>query len=544
MLDLRHCRRALVLAPHPDDEAIGCGGLLIRLQELGIATRVVLASDGSGAGELPEGTDAIRQAEFMASLGTLGRDLEAELWRLPDGQLNAHEATLEAHMAAAIDAFDATLLIAPWPGDMHPDHAALGQAALTCHRRCPLAQGVLFFEVWSPLPATHLLDVTAEWPRKQAALGCHATALACGDYAHAMQGLAGYRSLLVPGSICRYAEAYHGLDTGGLAEGVEHASNAAASGIQFRFALPEDGPAIAELFSRIFQTPLTAQWWAWKYAREAFPGSVARSASGDVVGFYGAQARTARWGDDCLPVCQQGDVMVAPGYRFATRREGVFVRLGRHFLERLVGQNRTFALSYGFPTPRALTLGCHLGLYQPGDALQEWHDAVARVCLSPGVRMRLTPAHQVSDWQWLERLSALPAGAESCLRLVRTAGYWASRFGRHPEQAYQLVRLRRWGRICGAAIVRPREDVLEVVDIALRQPHHWPLLLACIHRAAERLGHTQLMAFGTASALAALPGGERRPAGHLALPGPVLDVPLATAVNGHCWMLGGDTDFR
>mgnify|MGYP001141634875 CR=1 FL=1 len=41
----------LVIASHPDDEVLGCGGLLARLTAAGTSVRVVFLSDGSGGEE-------------------------------------------------------------------------------------------------------------------------------------------------------------------------------------------------------------------------------------------------------------------------------------------------------------------------------------------------------------------------------------------------------------------------------------------------------------------------------------------------------------
>ena len=68
--------RVLVLAPHPDDEIIGCGALLKQWSDSGIPIKVVVITDGAAG--LPLGTDpAVRKAESRAGLVRLGiRDCE------------------------------------------------------------------------------------------------------------------------------------------------------------------------------------------------------------------------------------------------------------------------------------------------------------------------------------------------------------------------------------------------------------------------------------------------------------------------------------
>ena len=51
---------ALVLAPHQDDEVLGCGGLAAQLAAAGGAVRVLFLTDGGGGTEAVEGRDAYR----------------------------------------------------------------------------------------------------------------------------------------------------------------------------------------------------------------------------------------------------------------------------------------------------------------------------------------------------------------------------------------------------------------------------------------------------------------------------------------------------
>ena len=81
---------ALVLAPHYDDEILGCGGLLAQLTASGAAVRVLFLTDGSGGGEEIEDRDAYRQRRREESgqvceiLGLAGCDHLG----LPDGGLD------------------------------------------------------------------------------------------------------------------------------------------------------------------------------------------------------------------------------------------------------------------------------------------------------------------------------------------------------------------------------------------------------------------------------------------------------------------------
>jgi LmbE family N-acetylglucosaminyl deacetylase len=110
-------RRVLCVAPHPDDEVIGCGGVLAMHAGRGDAVRVVLATGG-----------AERTAESRAALAVLGvRDVVA--LELEDGRLGAAYELVE-RLRAQLDDHRPALIYAPGPFEHHPDHRACHRALL------------------------------------------------------------------------------------------------------------------------------------------------------------------------------------------------------------------------------------------------------------------------------------------------------------------------------------------------------------------------------------------------------------------------------
>src|SRR4029079_3297702 len=93
-----HARSALVLAPHYDDEVLGCGGLVAALTSEGARVRVLFLSDGSGGGEPVSDRAAYaerRRDESAAALAALGAEAAGHLG-LPGGALAAHLPALVA----------------------------------------------------------------------------------------------------------------------------------------------------------------------------------------------------------------------------------------------------------------------------------------------------------------------------------------------------------------------------------------------------------------------------------------------------------------
>lgn len=204
-LDLAGARRALVIAPHPDDETLGCGGTLARLAPT-CDIHVVLVTNGDGGGGLPPETSAIRKQEMAAAVRTLGIANEVLHLDEPDGRFEDTSAFRQA-LAAIVQRLQPDWVFLPWLGDSHPDHSRISHASSAVLRRSGVER-VLYYETWNPVPATHVVDITAVLQAKKAAVLCHATALKYGNYLDAMLGLNAYRALYLPPGERRWAEAY------------------------------------------------------------------------------------------------------------------------------------------------------------------------------------------------------------------------------------------------------------------------------------------------------------------------------------------------
>ncbi len=127
--------QAVVVAPHPDDEILGVGGLIALLAAAGTRVDVVSVTDGEashpGGSVSPSDLARRRVAETVAALGVLGVCRTVRRLRLPDGGGN----TLEQPVAEALRVVSGTWLFAPWSGDGHPDHAAVGRSCARVAQR-------------------------------------------------------------------------------------------------------------------------------------------------------------------------------------------------------------------------------------------------------------------------------------------------------------------------------------------------------------------------------------------------------------------------
>ncbi len=192
----RHPLRALdtvggpvaVVAPHPDDESLACGGLLALLARDGVAARVAVVTDGTGSHPNSlayprQRLREVREAETVAALDALGLPRDAvRFLGQPDGRLAHLGDATEAAVAALAEALDgAATVVAPWAGDPHPDHIATAVLVAAACDRLAAPPRQVAYPVWAWVrgdePATRgtpwRLDVSAVRDRKRAAVAAH-----------------------------------------------------------------------------------------------------------------------------------------------------------------------------------------------------------------------------------------------------------------------------------------------------------------------------------------------------------------------------------
>ena len=199
-IDIRADDRILIVAPHPDDECIGAGGVLARY---GAQCDVLLLTNGSACDPTQprEEIIATRHAEFLREMELAGVHRYWELG-IEDETLMQHTDCLTAFDLAPYDRIFVTN-----HADNHPDH----QAAAACVRRAlaerHLAPAVYEYEIATPLAAPdEYLDITEAIEQKLAFIRCHTSQLGALDYVSLARSLNAYRAVRDPRMA--YAEAY------------------------------------------------------------------------------------------------------------------------------------------------------------------------------------------------------------------------------------------------------------------------------------------------------------------------------------------------
>lgn len=189
----------VIIIPHPDDEALGCGGLLALLRQAQVPVTAVLVTDGTmshpNSRRFPAAArQALRAAELREALTILGVATTETLYlNLPDGAAPGPKDAGFTEAAATLRTFlrdqaPATVLV-PWRRDPHPDHRATSQLVQAALAATPAPPRLLEYVVWAweraapadlPQPdevTGWRLDISPVLARKQQAIAAHRSQL-------------------------------------------------------------------------------------------------------------------------------------------------------------------------------------------------------------------------------------------------------------------------------------------------------------------------------------------------------------------------------
>jgi LmbE family N-acetylglucosaminyl deacetylase len=189
--DRLHDGGLVVIAPHPDDESLACGGIIASACEDGRETRIVIVSDGTGSHPNskthPEPKlRKVREAEALQAAQELGLDAQnVTFLRLPDRFVPSEGPRAEQAVAKILGCLEdvgAKALFVSWRHDAHADHQACYRLARAAQRAFP---GVRLYEytVWgAALPPMTLveeptggfrIDIAALRAKKLRAIAAH-----------------------------------------------------------------------------------------------------------------------------------------------------------------------------------------------------------------------------------------------------------------------------------------------------------------------------------------------------------------------------------
>jgi LmbE family N-acetylglucosaminyl deacetylase len=150
----------LVVAPHPDDETLGCGARILRARAADVAVAIVVIGDGSGSHATVAATDASalrerRSGELAQAAERLGVPLDrVRQLNYADDSFATRVDEIAADLAAAAVEFAADEIYVTCTDEPHPDHSAAGVAVTQAVAGLPSSPRVLEYPIW----------LWADWP--------------------------------------------------------------------------------------------------------------------------------------------------------------------------------------------------------------------------------------------------------------------------------------------------------------------------------------------------------------------------------------------
>lgn len=201
--------RVLVIAPHPDDDAIGCGGSIVQHVRRGDTVHIIYITSGEHGSPVYEPSELakIREGEAAKGAQILGAQ-QTTFLRQPDGNVS-YSLELVNHFIQLIRTEKPDALYLPHSADGHKDHQQTYQVAIEAVGR---AQGnsfpewggkawnietILGYEVWTPLTRfQYVNDITDVIETKLNALREHRSQLANVQYDEAVRSLNRFRGVM------------------------------------------------------------------------------------------------------------------------------------------------------------------------------------------------------------------------------------------------------------------------------------------------------------------------------------------------------------
>ncbi len=201
----------IVIAPHPDDEAIGCGGSIIRHIKKGNRVKVIFLTPGDKGdfmGIFGDDYLKIRHESALKAISILGVE-NYEFWEFSDRELWKKKDIIYERIKERVREFKPGLIYVPSPFESHPDHRVAASVIWQIYNETGIS--AVFCELLMSLYPNILVDISEEFKKKEEAIRCYKTELHYNNYVDKIEGLNRFRTATLHSKI-KYAEAFLLLD--------------------------------------------------------------------------------------------------------------------------------------------------------------------------------------------------------------------------------------------------------------------------------------------------------------------------------------------
>jgi LmbE family N-acetylglucosaminyl deacetylase len=203
-LNIKNFRRVLVLAPHQDDEILGCGGTLLQLAEMGCEIHIGFLTNSAELSN-PEESVTKRHLEAQTvctALNSTMRDLGID--NISMTVQKKHIETLKDWLSQDWDA-----VFTIWPVDQPPKHRVCSYLVGKAISKSSYNGLINFYSVHTDLLPNFYVDISGEIKKKQELMAYYTSQLKAQRLDHMSKGLDAWRSRFLPeSSNKRYVETF------------------------------------------------------------------------------------------------------------------------------------------------------------------------------------------------------------------------------------------------------------------------------------------------------------------------------------------------
>jgi LmbE family N-acetylglucosaminyl deacetylase len=177
-------KKVLVLAPHQDDEVIGCGGTIYKHVKAGGTCDILYFTHDSEK----------REEESITALTTLGINSSTNLkYKI---ETLAAQAKLQEELLNILKEKKPDIVFLPFLLDNHVDHRAVNQALINIGAENSFECMVYAYPVWFPVYPNILVDISDVWQNKKEAILAYKSQMADRDYVKMSYSLGQYWAMV------------------------------------------------------------------------------------------------------------------------------------------------------------------------------------------------------------------------------------------------------------------------------------------------------------------------------------------------------------
>lgn len=212
-------RKVLVIAPHPDDETLGCGGTILKHKASGDSIHWLIVTNMSAEHGYSAAKVSLRQAEIAAVTEAYGFDSVYDLRLPPAGLDQIPKRELIEQIGTVFGKIEPEVIYLPNMSDIHSDHKDVFAAAMACTKwfRCKSVRRILSYETLSETEfstATGILnpavfvDITGFLDRKISIMGIYGSEMSDFPFPRSIAAIEALARLRGTTAGCAAAEAF------------------------------------------------------------------------------------------------------------------------------------------------------------------------------------------------------------------------------------------------------------------------------------------------------------------------------------------------